>query len=315
MLKHYGVLKCQAIDRRVGTNDNAHYQIHVVAQEIHYRIAVNVKSQMSPSEILYYTDEHFSHPVTSEAAKLPFGFTRLESRPGGTALDYIRSNLFQPGRMVPLSFDVPGQDNDLNEKLDIYIQRAILNKDAVLYAFGAAWGPEPSTKDKIFGFLPGNGIHDIHMNQGNTAQFRKDDGVFQDGGLLIHFPSEERWIATFLAFQSQSWHTDDQSGHAINQNPVLPPSPPDNREIPADEAILITAALVKPAGSSAGETVTLLNRSDRSVGLTGWTLMNRIHQPSSCRGKFCLPSISRSSCLKLSCGTTEISSLSPTSMD
>jgi uncharacterized protein YukJ len=42
---------------------------------------------------------------------------------------------------------------------------------------------------KVFGFLPGNGVHDIHMNQGNSQQFRGDDGVWQDGGLLLH-PSQ-----------------------------------------------------------------------------------------------------------------------------
>ena len=40
-------------------------------------------------------------------------------------------------------------------------------------------------RDKIFGFLPGNGIHDIHMNQGNSSRFVRDDGVWQDGGLLM----------------------------------------------------------------------------------------------------------------------------------
>ena len=71
----------------------------------------------------------------------------------------------------------------------------------------------PATKDKYFGFLPGNGIHDIHMNQGNVGQFMQDDGVYQDGGLLIHFPDQQEWVAAFLKFQSQAWHTDDTTGH------------------------------------------------------------------------------------------------------
>ena len=85
----------------------------------------------------------------------------------------------------------------------------------MVYAFGQRWGPEDGTRDKIFGFLPGNGIHDIHMNQGNSGRFVGDDGVWQDGGLLVHFPSVDRWTAIFLKFQSQSWHTDDVTGHTI----------------------------------------------------------------------------------------------------
>lgn len=30
------------------------------------------------------------------------------------------------------------------------------------------------------------------MNQGNSGQFVRDDGVWQDGGLLMHLPAENR---------------------------------------------------------------------------------------------------------------------------
>ena len=56
----------------------------------------------------------------------------------------------------------------------------------------------------------GNGIHDIHMNQGNVEKWKGDNGIWQDGGILIHFEKEEEWIGIFLAFQSQSWCTDDE---------------------------------------------------------------------------------------------------------
>ena len=75
--------------------------------------------------------------------------------------------------MRPLPFSLPGFDNDLNEKLDRVMQRAVADENALVYAFGERWGPEPGTKDKYFGFLPGNGIHDIHMNQGDAASLRR----------------------------------------------------------------------------------------------------------------------------------------------
>ena len=95
------------------------------------------------------------------------------------------------------------------------MQRAVADENALVYAFGERWGPEAGVKDKYFGFLPGNGIHDIHMNQGNSGRFTGDDGVFQDGGLLVHFPDQHEWTAMFLKFQSQAWHTDDRTGHTI----------------------------------------------------------------------------------------------------
>ena len=87
--------------------------------------------------------------------------------------------------MRSLPPDVAGPDNDLADVLDHYVQRAIGDPAGRVYAFGERWGPENGVKDKVFGFQPGNGVHDIHMNQGNSARFRGDDGVWQDGGLLI----------------------------------------------------------------------------------------------------------------------------------
>ena len=52
----------------------------------------------------------------------------------------------------------------------------------------------------------------MHQNQGNIRQYRRDDGVWQDGGLLVQ--KDTAWTAILLRFQSQSWRTDDATGHA-----------------------------------------------------------------------------------------------------
>lgn len=52
------------------------------------------------------------------------------------------------------------------------------------------------------------------MNQGNVGQWKRDNGIWQDGGILIHFEQEDKWVGIFLAFQSQSWCT-DENGDAI----------------------------------------------------------------------------------------------------
>ncbi len=45
------------------------------------------------------------------------------------------------------------------------------------------------------------------MNQGNVEKWKGDNGIWQDGGILIQFEKEEEWVGIFLAFQSQSWCT------------------------------------------------------------------------------------------------------------
>jgi uncharacterized protein YukJ len=280
-LHSYGLLKGKAIEVRLGAGQSPHYQVRLIDDTVDYRIAINVKSQLAPSEVEYIIVERFQHPITDIVQEMPLGFTPLESKPGTGALDFIRGNLFDRTKMRPLPFSVPGFDNDLNEKVDRVMQRAVADEAAVVYAFGERWGPEPRTKDKYFGFLPGNGIHDIHMNQGNADRFVKDDGVYQDGGVLVHFPDQHEWTAIFLKFQSQSWHTDDRTGHRISPPPPPPPpppAPPFPPEPPTTEdpqgLVRIIAALVNPVQAPEVEIVTLLNTAPHDIDLTGWALLD-----------------------------------------
>ena len=94
----------------------------------------------------------------------------------------------------------------------------------------------------------------------------KDDGVWQDGGLILHFPSTDQWVAIFLAFQSQAWHTDDRTGHRLEEPG---PTEPDFR-------VRIVAALVNPIGPAPErETVTLLNATPQAIDLAGWQIADQ----------------------------------------
>jgi uncharacterized protein YukJ len=264
------VLAGRVIDRRAeGNTDTPHFQIRVRGGDTEFRVAVNVLSQQSPPELLYVADEAFTHPQVQTLPDLPEGFTALPSRAGGLALDYLRGNLFDRLAMRPLPASKPGPDNDLADKLDHYVARAATDPTARLYAFGQRWGPEPGLPDKVFGFSPGNGIHDIHMNQGNSGHFRSDDGVWQDGGLLLHYPATDQGVAIFLAFQSQSWHTDDHTEHTLPDLPTPGPAPTPGPDEP-DHLVRILAALVNPVGPAPEhETVTLINTSPQDLDLRG----------------------------------------------
>jgi uncharacterized protein YukJ len=283
-LKRYGVLKGRALDaRREDGTSTPHYQIHLVTDQTYYRIAVNVESQASPSELLFLVDDRFQHPITAQLDDLPPDFTVLPRQPGGPALDFIRGNLFNRLDMQKLPPSAPGPDNDLADRLEHYTMRAIAEADALVYAFGERWGPEQQP-DKIFDFRPGNGIHDIHMNQGNVKKFAGDDGVWQDGALLLRFPSTQQWVAIFLAFQSQAWHTDDTTGHTLPDLPNPGPGPEPSPGEP-DHRVRIVGALVNPSGPAPErETVTLLNASPDMIDLTGWQIADRLKRKHQLSG-------------------------------
>ncbi len=283
-LQHgYAVLKGRPIGNRLATSRKPHYQVHISANGVHYRIAINVQSN-DGSEVQYLVRSRFQHPLTDGLSPLPQGRTPVASRPGGVALDFIRGNLAQPWEFVPLPMSTAGPDNDLNEKLDAYVQRAMSDEAAMIYAFGEPWGPEPTKADDYFGFLPGNGIHDIHMNQGNPpGRFARDNGPWQDGGLILEFPNEQQWVAVFLKFQSQAWHSDDHIGDPIvpgdPEFPGEPHTPIDPNTIPPlsvpDGLVRIIAAYVNDVRTPEHETATLLNTADVPVDLNGWMIADK----------------------------------------
>lgn len=281
----YGVLKCQAIGSKMEREDlkSPHYTIIAAdtkTEDREYRVVINVKSIKKPFDLLVLLNDNYKHPLTDELVKLDFGFTEIkpsERKAGGVALDFIRSNLFDATQMKPVPADLPGRENDVNDLIDFFIQEAIGNSNVDIYAFG-----EP--------FKTGFGIHNIHMNQGDTTgSFSKEDGVFQDGALFIHSRDRSQWLAFFSAFQSQSFHTDDRTGKAIDKD--------DRGEqidtgvgaepIPVTTAsIKIVAALVNPIGADPSqETITLLNTSAQTIDLQGWSLADRLKRKMSLTGQ------------------------------
>ncbi len=207
-IANYGVLKGTVVGHDRDADDD-HYQVLVRAGRTLHRIAVNVRSSApkSPSTLLFAASTSLPATMTEALRKLPAGFQKLPSRPGGLALDYLRSGIVKTKTMKPLPPDQPGLDNDLKDAIEASVLRAMKEAGSLVHALGAKWGPEADKRDRYFGFLPGNGVHDIHMNQGNAGKYRKDNGVYQDGALVFEIPGA-RWKAYFFAFQSQSFDTD-----------------------------------------------------------------------------------------------------------
>lgn len=292
-LKNYAMLKGRPVANRLGTNGSPHYQVQISADGEMYRIAINVRSQ-DGSEVQFLVRQPFNHPLTAHIEQSPEGCFPVPSKPGSGAIDFIRGNIGEPGEFVPLPITVAGPDNDLNEKINAFVQRAMADERAMVYAFGETWGPEPQA-DKYFGFKPGRGIHDIHMNQGNPpGGFAATNGEWQDGGLIFEFPEAGKptlWTAIFLKFQTQAWHSEDAGGAPLPKPDPGNPKPapqPDPNGIPTTDApdglVRIIAALVNDSHSPEVERVTLLNTADRDIDLTGWQLKDKMKAAKALSG-------------------------------
>jgi uncharacterized protein YukJ len=216
-ITRYSVLAGDPTAGKVVAGASAHYQITMQAPGGPFTVAVNIQS-VDGSEVLYAIVEDFTVPDLAGLTALPMGMTALKSEPGGLALDYVRSTVggspmitkAQMTLLPELKAKAKGVSAEeqmiqrarvkaLENAVVTLLNMAIADKDGVIYAFGSAYADGRKV----------DGIHDIHMNQGNPANNHSgDNGVWQDGALLISLPSKGTWTAVFIAFQTESWTTD-----------------------------------------------------------------------------------------------------------
>jgi uncharacterized protein YukJ len=277
-LKSYAVLKGRPKATRSSLEGHPHFQLQIEAAGVFHRAAINVRSMLEPSEMEYLIKLRFGHPIISALHRLPPGLHPVEPKPGGLALDYIRLNLFPHDQFLRLPAFQCGGGSDLNHVLEGIFAGAIADPDCWVYIYGEPWAVEGA--DHIFRFNPSQGMHDVHMNQGNDSCHLEQDGTWQDGAVLIEHSRQRRWTGLFLKFQSQSWHTDAGNGH------ILPPpgtAPAGSRQ---EATVRIAALLVNPAPNQPSrQAATLLNISPKTVDLAGWRLMGQNKMRWPLRGR------------------------------
>jgi uncharacterized protein YukJ len=220
-ITNYSVLAGDPISGKVVTGSSTHYQITMNAPGGPFTVAVNIQS-VDGSEVLYAIEENFTPPDETGLLALPMGMTSLQSAPGGLALDFVRSQVSgkpmitrEQMTLLPQvrSKGLSEEERMLSRARASALQNAVVtllnmtiaDKNGVIYAFGSAY----ADGGKV------DGIHDIHMNQGNPVKNHGgDNGIWQDGALMIHLPSQGTWTAVFIAFQTESWDT-DPSGNPV----------------------------------------------------------------------------------------------------
>src|SRR5207248_469261 len=129
-------------------------------------------------QVFYAIDEDYKNPIVQklETAQLAQGFTPLDKKPGGVALDYIRENLVDLEKMDRLQAAGDPDDEGISDMLTTQLINVFRAPDAQLLIFGSRFddGARFSTFDLAIG------IHDIHMNQGSRGSHAGSNGVFQD---------------------------------------------------------------------------------------------------------------------------------------
>jgi hypothetical protein len=132
--------------------------------------------------------------------------------------------------------------------------------------------------DAQFGNTDGlHGIHDIHLNQGNTGSHAGDNGALHDGGLILAHP--DRQVGLFLAFQTQRVPTDASGQPTAESQPISELIQGDTPPAPSTGTTYLERALLNPSGDDAGQEVVVIgNLATTPVSLQGWQLVDKNHR-------------------------------------
>ncbi len=205
----YGVLVGHVVRGQEDSGGTSpHYQILVQADGA-YRLAVNVRS-VDGSDVLAYLDPDFTEATRIDLpsrASGAAGFSALATGPEGEGIDYLRDALFPLSDMSPVA--AGGGDAGLSEQLDGHVRAAAADTGSVVVVLGEFFRDKGA--DQSFGFSPEQGIHDIHMMQGNGGDFAGDNRVRGDGALFLR-ASSGTTVALFVRFSTQSISTDPTTG-------------------------------------------------------------------------------------------------------
>lgn len=289
----YGVLRgkldrWKREDPPPGSSRSPHLQVRLLdGQGKPWRVPVNVRSG-DPAKslvIFHQADPLLSHPILEDLAALPSGLTNLNDKPrsASNALDYSRAPLFDWPTGIALPPTGPGEDDDLQDVVSRQLND-LKASGGDLVAFGSHFhdpAPRPGI-DTEFGTR--DGMHDIHMNQGNAAGFHdEDNGVFNDGGLILLFP--DRVTGLFFRFRTQFLPTDANGDRIPGISKEIPPSAtpvaptPFPRPVepePAFPPVYVERALVNPAGDDPSKEIVVIgNTTLIALDLSGWSIVDK----------------------------------------
>jgi uncharacterized protein YukJ len=295
MALYYGVLRGRVdVFKREDDLSTPHLQIRVVdGHNQAWRVPVNVLSGDLSHVIFHRADPLQNHPLLDALPQVAAGFTLLPPalRSAASALDYFRAPLFDWPTGVAVPSTGPGADDDLQDVLLTYLQQ-LRDQDGGLFVFGAKFpepGEQPDPRPIDHEFHTDQEIHDVHMNQGNQkpGPFDQDNGVFQDGGLVLKFGT--RYVGLFIRFETQWLPTDNMTGHRLPGAEPIPaggaPEAGGGTTSVTHPIVYIERALVNPVGDDPGKEVVVIgNTTTDSIDLTGWSIVDKNNHIEVLRG-------------------------------
>jgi hypothetical protein len=158
--------------------------------------------------IQYKVFPNLNKSLFAKILALPAGYHKLASSPHSGALDYARSPILGAGGTGTQGWVVSDGVVAVQQ-----LQAQLSSKPVKLFVFGEPFTDRsPVTTD---GVTSKNGLHNVHMNQGDPADssdgtnHQADDGIWQDGATI--FQNADGGLTAFCSkFVSQTFDTNGQ---------------------------------------------------------------------------------------------------------
>jgi hypothetical protein len=177
-------------------------------------IAVNVGTTDADDLLKYKLVFDFRHATLSALKSAPDGSTELTGTDALPAIDFLRSD-FLANTGAWRNSDV--MDGTEQAEPVPTLQRLLLRAQQSsfdVYVFGRFYSE-------------GDGIHDVHMNQGSKGGFihvagndhNDHNDIWQDGALLVDLDQPE-WALYVAAFDQQYVPTDDLGNPTPDSKPI-----------------------------------------------------------------------------------------------
>ena len=190
-----------------------HYHLLIETERQQFDIAINIASSAHTEDVrvLFAIKQNITPPQVGALLKLPSGMFNLPAQ-GLHGINYVKDGLVNKDEMhlLPLFDRSAPIEAQGEQKIKQLVSDVIAEPDTVVFAFGHRYD-QTSPKNACWGFSPDDGIHNIHMNQGNVPGNHDDEnGRGEDGALLLYFPKPNTWVGVYIAFQTQSFDNDEQ---------------------------------------------------------------------------------------------------------
>ncbi|SDE28464.1 DUF2278 family protein [Paraburkholderia lycopersici] len=216
----YGFVKAKIVSApRLKSTRRPHevqYHLHfgVTVNGAQWDIAVNVGTTDADDLLKYKLAFDFRHNVLASLQSAQAGSTGLTGTDALPAIDFQRSDFLANTGTWRNSNVMDGSDQvepvASLQRLLLRAQQSSLD----VYVFGRFYSE-------------GDGMHDVHMNQGSKGEFIHRAGndvndhndIWQDGALLVDL-GEPEWALYVAAFDQQYLPTDDLGNPAPGSQPI-----------------------------------------------------------------------------------------------